>query len=53
MSGSYELNPLFKRVIDEGRWWSKRFVVSLIGGAGLLAALNTADSRAALHVSNS
>jgi hypothetical protein len=40
MSGSYELNPLFRKVIDEGRWWSRRFLVSLIGGAGLFAALN-------------
>jgi hypothetical protein len=28
--GSYELNPLFRKVVDERRWWSWRFVLSLV-----------------------
>src|SRR5215203_2323935 len=27
--GSYELNPLFRKVVDERRWWSWRFVLVL------------------------
>ena len=44
VSGSYELNPLFQKAIDEGRWWSKRFVLSLVVMAGLLAFLGVAGS---------
>ncbi|MBF5042936.1 hypothetical protein FGE12_11100 [Aggregicoccus sp. 17bor-14] len=34
ISGSYELNPLFRKVVDERRWWSWRFLLTLgVGGA--------------------
>jgi hypothetical protein len=33
ISGSYELNPLFRKVVDERRWWSWRFLLSLVLGA--------------------
>lgn len=39
-SGSYELNPVFQKVVDEGRWWSRRFIVSLFAGAAAFASLN-------------
>jgi len=44
VSGSYELNPIFQKVVDEGRWWSKRFALSLVVMAGLLAFLGVAGS---------
>lgn len=36
VSGSYELNPLFQRAVDRGRWLSPRFLVTLFGIAAVL-----------------
>jgi len=36
VEGSYELNPLFQKVIDRQRWISVRFIVTLLGLAAAL-----------------
>jgi len=38
--GSYELNPLFQKVVDQGGWWSARFGLTLAVGAVMFALLN-------------
>jgi hypothetical protein len=38
--GSYELNPLFRKVVDERRWWSWRFVLTLLGGTAAFYAFS-------------
>ncbi len=45
-SGSYELNPVFQRVVDRGQWISRRFILTLLAPAALfwlLAVLDTSD----------
>lgn len=39
--GSYELNPLFRKVVDERRWWSWRFVLTLLAGTAVFYSLGT------------
>ncbi len=36
VGGSYELNPLFQKAVDRGRWLSPRFLVTLVGLGALL-----------------
>ena len=29
--GSYELNPVFRPAVDEGKWFPRQYVISLLG----------------------
>src|SRR5262249_16196243 len=43
LSGSYELNPFFQKVIDKQRWFSMRFLLTLllVGALFFLVAWGT------------
>jgi hypothetical protein len=38
VGGSLELNPLFQQVVEQGRWLSGRFLLTLVLGAAVLPA---------------
>lgn len=40
ISGSYELNPLFQKVVDRRQWVSARFLITLFGLAAMLAVVS-------------
>jgi hypothetical protein len=40
LDGSYELNPLFQKSVNERRWVSARFLITLVGVAALIGCMN-------------